>query len=640
MPEINEVQDWRTHPLPAPWTWYRQPSLDAIYSRYDDNILVGIPNDGTYNETLTAENFLALKDWATATDSILQIHNNVRIPTRNGGSVRRPSYFTIHQPSWYDEGNRDQAYIRRYHYFLDSNLFGQCPSCEHMIFADTGECSDCGYRVNCVHCGHFLPAGSLTVENERYGSLCVYCGHACAEMDCDNLAPQYHTYCETHEVEEHCDHCGEDYFRGESEDAITTLLTAQNGRTVRLCNALGNRCERYHCVRCGGMSAEYNVGDGEGFPSGLYCQRCYDAVMYGDNTEEFDESVNMNAPSLQLPTIPGRENIRLVGVEIEGGSWNGTGQDIAQELYRQGLSGENRVMGYHHGGSQFAHVENDSSVDWEMVVGPVNMASLTDVRKLNNAIKIVKKAIKNETVKLDLRCGTHIHVGAERVSVASAFNLHHIYAYAEDVLYRLGAAKWPIHRAIRNNSQYCLPIKKHNDFRAFANEQGEHHNGLYFGNYFSAMMNSCQCGAVRFGQWEQCTCQNLGKCTFEFRIFNATANQRKLHAYLAITQSLVAKSQAMSILSASDADLQYPSHPWQNTRYKDLLEPQRVTIKSAWAPRLNWLVNHLPLTDKERVSVRYCVENSELKELGSEVIDKIFDGTYTQENNETQEVSA
>lgn len=626
---IPDIQDWRSLPLPAPWTWHTPPDPTVVYNGNQDHLI------GTI-EDLTIQNYLLLKEWAVSCDVVLQVHNQIII-LENGGRYRRPNWFALRVPAWYTSA-ADRDYIRRYNYFSD-NLFGNCRNCDTFIFADHAICV-CGTRVNCGNCGAFLATEDQHVETESQGEICSNCGTTCAMDGCDNLSARYREYCETHEVYQCCDHCGDVFYTAVDEPLIVTEHRAfSTGRVMGLCNEEGNRCERYFCVRCGQMRAEYSMGDAEGTPEGMYCQRCYEGVLYGENTEEFDDKVNMNAPSLQIPTIPGRETIRLVGVEIEGGNWNGTGQDIASELYRQGLSQGDRIFSYHHGPAGFAHVEQDSSVDWELVVGPVNMANIESVRKMNNAIKIVKKAIANETVKLDLRCGTHIHVGAERVSVASAFNLHHIYAYAEDVMYRLGAAKWPIHRAIRNNSQYCLPIRKHNDFRQFAQQQGEHHNGLFFGNYFAAMMNSCGCGAVRYGQWEQCTCTNLGKCTFEFRIFNATANQRKLHAYLALTQSLVAKSISMGVLSGQDADAQFPAQAWQSVRYKDLSEPRRVTIKSGWAPRLNYLVNELPLTDKERVSVRYCVESSELNELGSEIIDSIFDGTFGQEPEQANDES-
>lgn len=633
---VSEPLDWRTLPLPAPWTWHNAPNPSRRYT-LDDTILIGIGPNTVLQDVLTLDNYIPLKEWAESCDVILQAHNNVRVMD-NGVMARRPNWFTLRINSLYSV--MDRGYIQRYNYFNQS-LYGNCRSCGVLVFGDIQTCSNCDARTGCGHCGAFLSPDDTYVSSETHGDICSHCGHPCREEGCENLSPQYHDYCAEHEIVDHCSHCGEEWFRSVNEEPVVNSYRAfSSGREVFLCNSSGNRCERFFCIRCGVMAGEYSLGEAEGTPPGTYCDRCRDAVMYGDNTEEFDDKVNMNAPSLQIPTIPGRENIRLVGVEIEGGNWNGNGSDIAEELYRQGLSRDNRIFGYHHGDGGFAHVEQDSTVDWEMVVGPVNMANIEQVRKLNNAIKIVKKAIANETIKLDLRCGTHIHVGAERVSVASAFNLHHIYAYAEDVLYRLGAAKWPIHRAIRNNSQYCLPIRKYNDFRQFAQHQGEHHNGLFFGNYFGAMMNSCVCGAVRYGQWEQCTCSNLGKCTFEFRIFNATANQRKLHAYLALTQALVAQAGNMGIVSGEDADALFPGQPWQSVRYKDLSEARRTAIKDGWAPRLNYLVNDLPLTDKERASVRYCVESSELNELGSEIIDSIFEGTFGQEIIETQEVNA
>jgi hypothetical protein len=122
------------------------------------------------------------------------------------------------------------------------------------------------------------------------------------------------------------------------------------------------------------------------------------------------------------------------------------------------------------------------------------------------------------------------------------------------------------------------------------------------------MMNACECGARRYGIWEECTC-SLDKCTFEFRLFNTTSNPKKLHAYLALTQALVAK--AIQIDEIRNAD-DFPALGFVDSTYKNFGAGLKTTMHEKWTSRMNWIMNELPLTDEEKDSIMYVVDNSEL----------------------------
>ena len=178
-------------------------------------------------------------------------------------------------------------------------------------------------------------------------------------------------------------------------------------------------------------------------------------------------------------------------------------------------------------------------------------------------------------------------------------------------MYRLGAAKWPMHRAIANGDHSYQLSPRHEKTVHFINAYSDNrYHGLSFSNYFQRMLNNCQCGAGRYGLFDECIC-TLGKCTFEFRIFNTTANTRKIHAYTALTQALVAKA-----LSLTEFDcVAMPSLGYNIRNFKDMHSVEQENLQDAWITRMEFILKELPLTDDERISILYCVENSEMNSV-------------------------
>jgi hypothetical protein len=358
-------------------------------------------------------------------------------------------------------------------------------------------------------------------------------------------------------------------------------------------------------------------GDGE-----LFCDGCYRPT--GSELTADDDVISHR--DLVLPSIPGREQIRNCGVEIEGARGTRDGGTLARAFYEAGLSNLERMGSYHTGtGGGFAHVENDSSVDWEAVIGPVNMASASAVRSLNQAVRLIRDHVHDGDLKLDLRCGLHIHVGAEAVSMDAALNLNKLFGYIEDVVFRLAAARWPMHRSCSGND-YAVPVPKDLTTKAAFGRtmESNRYSAVNFSNYLSSMLSNCRCGAVRYDDWANCTCTSLGKCTFEFRVFNSTANPRKLHAYLALCQALVAKAISSPPI---DVDNDFPALTFNPRVFSEMTPSTQASLKEEWEERLRWIFTELPLTDSEKQSLYYCVVNSELNALGDDVLSTLIPTT-------------
>ncbi len=476
-----------------------------------------------------------------------------------------------------------------------------------------------GKTIVCPFCG---------VENSQHKLVCQ-CGN---RQVCRGCATNVYTAVRQHqefELREQncsicasiCTQCNTPYMRDtrlrDMGDGLTICYTCQPRFSCRNCGEIehGVNPDRYcatcvecQCARCNNIILGAALFEHE---DQNYCANCYRRM--DGNDEVFDDDVEMPATRLALPTIEGRERIRFCGIEIEGNNVTPNAHETLAILLNEAqLSDFDNRRGYHeryNGG--FAHVERDASCDWEVVAGPINMADTQDVRNLNKLIKIIREQIKNKTVKLGLNCGLHVHVSAEKVGIKQAHNLHLLYTYLEDIFYRLGAAKWPMHRAIINGDEIYRVSPRTDNKLNFVNTYVENrYYGLSFSNYFQKMFNSCACGAGRFGMFDECTCA-LTKCTFEFRIFNTTANTKKIHAFLSLTQALVAKA-----LSMDEFDLEeMPEHQYNIRNFKDMDATEQEEIQDKWQERMKFIFEELPLTDGERDSILYCVENSELESI-------------------------
>lgn len=464
-----------------------------------------------------------------------------------------------------------------------------CPVCSQEVFYPNQNCRNCGCVVYCPQCTVYRDNIHLSDD----GNFCGDCGTECE--NCGGFVSPNLSYCSNCNPHHFCSYC--DSMCAESD----MVYHEQGGWYCSYCaNSL--------CHSCGNVVDEYSIDHESGM--------CYPCVGKSE-IETFDSEDADNNKPLEMPTIPGRETIRLCGIEIEGANGNvpngmRVGNILAERLFDVGLAEHSEMTGYHSGGNRrfSVHVERDSSVDWELVIGPINFANVHEVRALNSAVGVARSLVRDGTAKLDMRGGLHVHVSALKSSLADAYNLHMLYMYNEDFLYRLGAAKWNYHRAIPKHGEGHAKkspqrVGKLNFAREFA---ADRYYGLSFENYFQSYLNNCRCGAKTYGMWDECTC-DLAKCTFEFRLFNTTVNTTKIHAYLAICQSLVAKAIAMPEITDSD---EYPPLDFIPKKWSDLTTTERTLLTEGWEQRIEYFANELPLTTEEKRSVYYCVQNSEV----------------------------
>jgi hypothetical protein len=577
--------------LPAGFAWMSLPGVLTSVASVGINTL-----DQNYPERMHE-----FRGWLEANELHAQI-TDIRDSWIGGVYVRRPRTIHIAPGDVPLLAGPSQPF----------DLDFECPICAQTHIAYTVMCTSQGQELFCASCQFGRDHRTLVRAGDQL--LCTQCTHPCSAPECDTNTGAGREYCDEHGQYATCGFCGSEL----EAPADDEREWASGGGFEVLCE----NCSALVCPECDrvdhGTRTYFHEVDEH------VCQRCFQVLVYGPNEESFDEEALLNARKLRIPTIPGRENVRTCGVEIEGANGTGDADTLASAFCEDGLNEYDEVMGYHSGSTGgFAHVERDSSVDWEAVIGPFNPAVQSDVTRLNRAVETIRGMVHDGTLGLDLRAGLHIHVGAERVSLDGAYNLNVLFSYLEDVIFRLGAARWPVHRAVMD-THYTQPIPKELRKLEFAQrhgDEGSRYYALSFNNYFRSMLRRCECGAVRYDSWEDCTC-HLGKCTFEFRVFNTTANPRKLHAYLALTQALVSK--ALSMGKVVDPVVHFPVLSFEPSRFKDMDEVQQSVIRVAWKERLDWMFSELPLTDDEKQSLIYCIRHSELEVIGDGNISELF----------------
>jgi len=491
-----------------------------------------------------------------------------------------------------------------------------CRECDTLNEPLSTKCTNCACTLVCAFCGGTGPA----MSRDDDVTFCAYCAGSCTfcKKACD---PNY-TSCCVCRPRARCGACRNRLAGDQIVEVVVTQRTEQNepilpGNTRKFCQP----CSAFCCANCGsyfrptqGMFTEALDGD--------VCRTCFDRFfdIYKDVREDFEPD-ELPATQLLVPSMEGREKVRDVGIEIEGG---GSGNKLSRALFDGGLcpwkerSDRHGAAGTH---DYPVHVEHDASVDWEMVIARFNPSKIEEMRKVNSILKIAREQIKAGNTHLDLRCGCHIHVDASKYNLKSAFNLWALFAYTEDLFFRIGSAKWSVHRTLKYGRQNgaSVPVPK-GPFRnviefgnALANGAADRYFALSFATFWNSVHRRCVCGAVRYGAWEDCTC-DLGKCTFEFRVFNSTLNPRKLHAYIALSQALVAKGATMDEIDVN----KFPPMEWDPRPVSKLSDGEKQEKSQLWQERLTWMFTELPLTENERESLAYCVRNSSMAELLSD----------------------
>lgn len=332
-----------------------------------------------------------------------------------------------------------------------------------------------------------------------------------------------------------------------------------------------------------------------------------DVFVDEDGFEEAGDDLGSPAfalPDTLLSVVEGRP-ARRVSCEQEVG---GDGHYVASQLYDAGLTSEPGMRGYHSGSTEWCYVEDDGSVDGEVIYSRLHLAEVPVARRLDQALDVVHACIAEKHARLDSRCGFHVHVGLDHdarsgaccYSMGAVQSLYHLWNHVEDTVYRLGSANWRHHRDETTGNDYAAPSRKGlTGAVAVGNNLRGYRGALNFMNFLGSR-GACHCGAFDFGAWQECTCE-LPKPTVEFRVFNGTANKRKVRAYSALALALVAYAETHECTAES-----HPVHAWAGTHALDGERSEET---------LRFILRELPLSDVEREDVRYCAERCSLADV-------------------------
>jgi hypothetical protein len=617
-----------TTPAPDGWRWASRPVRDR-YNEWQPGRLTFAAAD-TMRLTQIETLFTALDVWSTEYECLIQEYGE---PETVGGDIRTHRVFYAY-PGQNTEAHRQRywpdQWCRHGHNHGPVRTSIICRhgdgGAEHLVDRSVNGRTQVGfvlwtpeeqkYRLaNSVGvCSHPLPPSEVQrrralPENAAYN----YDPHVdrrtrrCGK----GVLPQFQA-CTDCVPRVECVRC-----HGQFPDNFTVVDVADN--QVR-CNDYWNG---YHCDSCGEWS-DNGCLTVEGH-EGSHCHPCR-VTINADRYEEWDETQDTVPAAVLALANDKHRPVRTCSIEleaVEGGS------GLARVLAGAGLTASPDVLGYHSSNnslaqSGFCHVERDSSLGHnggELIFDRIRLDVQEDVNKLHQAVGLVRQQIKAGLLQVSLACGLHVHVDAHQFGIGDVRNLVLVTNYLEDLLYRLSAAKYKKHRG----TGHAIPLPKgpyetKRDFGLHFFANNEHHSALNVTPYWEAVRNRCVCGATNIGEHDTCTC-NLGKCTFEFRHFNGTANFRKIHAYAALSQSLVAFAKIAGELRAED----FPPQEYDG-RHSGAGQVK----KDKWDERLRWVLANLYFAPNERESFRYCVDHSILNELGVERIEDIFATPYVE----------
>lgn len=313
----------------------------------------------------------------------------------------------------------------------------------------------------------------------------------------------------------------------------------------------------------------------------------YDEGYGSYHNEETDDDPNDSDSPLRIPALPERPT-RCMSMEIEVGRG---GTYLAKQFHAAGLAESEHMHSYHSGAEGFVRVEEDASVGAEIIFSQMYLSRPGHAKKFEEGIGILRKALAEGKSKLDMRCGLHIHVGLNRdrkagsaaYSEADCISLYNLWNYMEDTIFRLGSANWRGHRSEFGN-EYSPLVPKREATRARDVSYGR--CALNLSNYISTLQDPGYGGTIP---------------TVEFRVFNTSANARKLRAYAALCQAMVSFAQDNKITTAD-----YPVFQWHMNNEPD---------PAASAERIEFILTKLPLTNSEQEDIRYCIRKSSLARI-------------------------
>jgi len=328
---------------------------------------------------------------------------------------------------------------------------------------------------------------------------------------------------------------------------------------------------------------------------------------YSVEREEAEDSGT--APSIN--TNIGRR-VPLISFEQE---FSGDGDLVSRELHEAGFAYSRYADGYH--GSEMRHrsvynttnaicyVETDSSCGYELIYDRLDLTNREVALRFHASQKILRDLKEQDRIRLSARCGFHIHVDVSNWSMVEIVSAYHLWNYLEDTIFRFASSHWPSHRDEEVGGGYSSPVPKGYQGKIQVGTRlAERRDALNFSHILRAKAN-CSCGAGYYEDWANCTC-NLAQPTLEFRVFNATLNQRKIKAYAAFAIGFVNLAGEREI-NPSD----YPVMRWRGTDIRAIVGAK--SWEKASEERMNFILDEFSLTSSEKADIQYCFRNSSLE---------------------------
>lgn len=340
------------------------------------------------------------------------------------------------------------------------------------------------------------------------------------------------------------------------------------------------------------------------------------AIDDGYSVEQEDSSAVAVAP--QVATNIGRE-VPLVSFEQE---FSGNGDLVASRLYAAGYGLSRHADSYHNSNaryerdmsdsSAFCYVETDSSCGYELIFDRLQLRNRSQAERISQ-VQTILKGLKDEGhISLTARCGFHVHVDVSNWGMKEIVSAYHLWNYLEDPIFRFASAFWNSHRDEEVGGGYSSPVPKgHTNRRDIGRVLDGRRDALNFSPILNARTN-CHCSAVMYEDWANCTC-SVSQPTLEFRVFNATLNQRKIKAYLAFCIAFVNK-----VKNTEFDPVNFPEMRWLSTTRKSEVEKADGTFQSwddAAIERVKFILNEFPLTGAEKSDINYCLRNSSLSPI-------------------------
>lgn len=573
-------------PLPSGWSWYSPPRTG-----HGEIILGRSERQGSLNYGSNVE---ALVEWARSLDVAIRGTQGAHVLCPNGVAT---AYSAVR---W----RVDLAES-----FIDPAFTLTCSGCQSELSWTDTFCEQCQTAVICRSCMHGATLRRIepTGEPGRSQWGCNRCYGSCLEQDCNRVGVLGPGLCPDHAVMVNCSNC--DNVR---EQSNTTMIQDR-----QFCSD----CALSRCQRCG----EDGTHEDE-VTQRLLCLTHYTEAQSG-RMEEWDD-VELSDDFFTIPTLPNRP-VRVVSVEQEYCLSNATGtarRVVPEGLYNLGVCWSADQLPYHAGKHEHAcHVESDSTVNGgELIYNRLKLDRPEDSTAMGSILGFIREKVQDQTILFDIRCGLHIHVDLHGYDLTDVRNLVTMFNWMEDPIFRLAGSGYPEHRAISHASRYAAPVIKGNwksnrEFGLQFLRNADHTDALNLMWFYRTLREGCRCGSVEFGDISDCEC-NRGKATAEWRVFNGTANPRRLHAYLAFVQSLHAWVQGRVI----DPDQFIPLELTSRVSFAtDERTDAHTELMEAWKPRVEFWFTHLSMTDNERESMLYTIRNSPLSALGEEYISNL-----------------